>query len=178
MLPRLVSLLVKALESFTEPQPVPGQLLRAPRNAFKGEPPKNESSPRSPSTAQPSHFTQLSHARFAAPCWKPNEQWQLQSDCCFPPQLQYPNFCGNERISVELFHSGNTATPQIKWITRHQRVSYKSLWAPAFWFTSNALRKYWKSAFFHRFSSILRKLVVCSAHWNTLRGIYNSNRWS
>lgn len=40
MLPRLVSLLVKALESFTEPQPVPGQLLRAPRNAFKGEPTK------------------------------------------------------------------------------------------------------------------------------------------
>lgn len=57
MLPRLVSLLVKALESFTEPQPVPGQLLRAPPKCLQR---RTHQKMRAPHAHPPQHSPAIS----------------------------------------------------------------------------------------------------------------------
>lgn len=80
----------------------------------------------------------------AAVTWKAKRKRVISATIwlLFSPQFQCPSVCGEERTSILLSHFGNTAMLQIKWITRHQRVSCKSLCVPAFRFISSIIRKH------------------------------------
>lgn len=135
-----------------------------PWHALKQAPTKNQklaaAKPHSPNTQSKTQLWQFHRAAWCNVCSCLLKSKKCNYSCnlvdVFPSVARPKYVCEEARTSIQLFHVGNIAALQIKWDSRVSCIKCSCI---------SIHFKCYKKTLSVSFSSILRELVSCSAHW-------------